>query len=122
MVISLFWLGWTTQESISPIVPAIAGMFFTFGFQLLFMAMTNYLTDVFRQISASAQAASSMTRSIGAVLLPLATGPMYGQLGIHWAPSLLGFIALAMGIVPFVFIRYGEGMARRSKHARDIYA
>lgn len=92
-----------------------------FGNTLLFMGMGNYMNDVYRQWSASAQAASAMTRSIGAVLLPLAAGPMYSRLGIHWAPSLLGFFTLAMAGIPFLFIRYGEAMARRSKYARDIY-
>ncbi|KFA66202.1 hypothetical protein S40285_05103 [Stachybotrys chlorohalonatus IBT 40285] len=121
IVISMFWLGWTSWESVSPIVPAVGGMFFMFGNTLLFMGMGNYMNDVYRQWSASAQAASAMTRSIGAVLLPLAAGPMYSRLGIHWAPSLLGFFTLAMAGIPFLFIRYGEAMARRSKYARDIY-
>lgn len=120
MVVSLFWLGWTSWGHLSPIVPAIGGCFFGLGFQLLFMGMTNYVTDVFRQMSASAQAAASTTRSIGAILLPLAANSMYSQLGIHWAPSLLGFLSLAMGIIPFVFIQYGDALARRSKYSQAI--
>ncbi|KAJ4170250.1 hypothetical protein NW754_006390 [Fusarium falciforme] len=104
MVISLFWLGWTVWPS------------------LLFMGMINYLTDVFLQYSASALAAASMTRSIGAILLPLAADSMYGDLGLHWAPSVLAFIALAMGVIPFVFIRYGDRLARSSKTARAAFA
>ncbi|KAI9170697.1 Polyamine transporter-like protein [Paramyrothecium foliicola] len=121
MVVSLFWLGWTPQKHIHFAVVSLNGIFMGVGFQLLFMGMTNYITDVFRQHSASAQAAASCTRSLGAVLLPLAAGSMYEELGIHWAPSLLGFAALLMGAVPFVFIKYGELLARRSKYASDIY-
>lgn len=117
MVIALFWLGWTVSHRISPIVPAMSGFLFYLGFQLVFMGMGNYLTDVFRQHSASANAAAGMTRSIGAVLLPLAAGPMYGSLGIHWAPSLLGFLALLMGLIPFVFIKYGDVLQRKSRAA-----
>ncbi|KAM5357761.1 hypothetical protein ACJZ2D_015928 [Fusarium nematophilum] len=95
MVISLMWLGWTSWESVSPAVPACGGMFFGLGFGLLFMSMLNYITDIFR--------------------------PMYARLGIHWAPSVLGFIALAMGVIPFVFMFYGEDLARRSKFARNVY-
>ncbi|CAM1505626.1 Fc.00g112630.m01.CDS01 [Cosmosporella sp. VM-42] len=122
MVISLFWLGWTSYASISPIVPMLGGIFFGLGFQLLFMGMINYLTDVFRQNSASAHAAASTTRSIGAICLPLAADAMYGRLGIHWAPSLLGFLALVMGVIPFVFIKYGDRLARNSKAAREAFA
>ncbi|KAJ4319022.1 hypothetical protein N0V84_006560 [Fusarium piperis] len=122
MVISLFWLGWTVWPSVNPIIPSLGGLFFGLGFQLLFMGMINYLTDVFLQYSASALAAASMTRSIGAILLPLAADSMYGDLGLHWAPSVLAFIALAMGVIPFVFIRYGDRLARSSKTARAAFA
>ncbi|KAJ4268468.1 hypothetical protein NW762_002531 [Fusarium torreyae] len=121
MVISLFWLGWTVWPSVSPVVPTLGGIFFGLGFQLLFMGMTNYLTDVFLSYSASALGAAAMLRSIGATTLPLAADSMYSNLGIHWAPSVLGFIALAMGVIPFVFIRYGDRLARSSKTAREAF-
>ena len=98
MVVSLFWLGWTVWPSVSPVIPTLGGIFFGLGFQLLFMGMTNYLTDVFRSHSASALGAAAMLRSIGATTLPLAADSMYTNLGIHWAPSVLAFIALAMGV------------------------
>lgn len=112
MVISLFWLGWTPNHKITPVLPALHGIFFGCGFQLLFMGMINYLTDVFRDQSASASGAAACTRSIGAIVVPLAASPMYTKLGIHWAPSVLGFIALAMGGIPFLFIRFGHKLVR----------
>ncbi|GKU13313.1 unnamed protein product [Fusarium langsethiae] len=121
MVVSLFWLGWTVWPSVSPIVPTLGGIFFGLGFQLLFMGMTNYLTDVFRSHSASALGAAAMLRSIGATTLPLAADSIYTNLGIHWAPSVLAFIALAMGVIPFIFIRYGDRLARSSKTAREAF-
>lgn len=70
------------------------------------MAMINYLTDIYKQYSASAQAAASTIRSIAAVCLPLATRPMYGRLGIQGAGSQLGGVALVMASIPFIFIMY----------------
>ncbi|GKT58313.1 major facilitator superfamily transporter [Colletotrichum tofieldiae] len=122
MVVALFWLGWTVWPSTSPVIPMLSGVLFGWGFNLLFMGMINYLTDVFRQYSASAHAAASMTRSIGAILLPLAASSMYANLGVHWAPSVLGFIALAMGTIPFIFIKFGDRLARSSKTAREAFA
>ncbi|CZR39816.1 hypothetical protein LB506_002602 [Fusarium annulatum] len=122
MVISLFWLGWTVWESWSPIIPSLGGIFFGLGFQLLFMGMTNYLTDVFRSHSASALGAAAMLRSVGATTLPLAADSMYDNMGFHWAPSVLAFIAVAMGVIPFVFIRYGERLACSSKTAKEAFA
>lgn len=115
--IALFWLGWTSWDTVSPILPSIGGLFFGIGFQLIFMAMSNYITDVFQEYSASAQAAASCIRSLGAVLLPLTAESMYHRLGIHWAPSLLGFLSLVMGVIPFVFIKF-ESRMHKSRIAR----
>lgn len=114
MVIGLFWLGWTSWKTYSPIVPSLGGLFFGIGFQLIFMSMLNFITDVFRQGSASAHAAASCIRSAAAILVPLAADSMYRNLGIHWASSLLGFLSLAIGIIPFVFIFFGKRLLNRT--------
>ncbi|KAE8152266.1 major facilitator superfamily domain-containing protein [Aspergillus avenaceus] len=120
IVIALFWLGWASYKSVHPIVPMIAGLWFGIGYLLIFIAMLNYLTDAYKENSASAQAAASTVRSVTAVCLPLATDPMYSSLGIHWASSLLGFIALGMAVIPFVFIRYGEWIREKSRFCRTM--
>ncbi|KAL4778015.1 major facilitator superfamily domain-containing protein [Aspergillus varians] len=117
--IALFWLGWSANLSIHPVMPMMSGVFFGFGFLLIFIALINYLTDAYKQFSASAAAAASTLRSLFAVFLPLATNPMYSTLGIGWASSLLGFFSLAMAVVPFVFIRYGGWIRANSKFAQQ---
>ncbi|KAB8208079.1 major facilitator superfamily domain-containing protein [Aspergillus parasiticus] len=116
--IALFWLGWSSRSSIHPVMPMMSGVFFGFGYLLIFIALLNYLTDAYKQYSASASAAASTLRSIFAVCLPLATTPMYTKLGIDWASSLLGFFAIAMAIIPFVFIKYGSWIRENSKFAQ----
>lgn len=85
------------------------------------MSMLNYITDVFREFSASAHAGAGCLRSLGAICIPLAASPMYGQLGIHWAPSVLGFLALAMGLIPFIFIWRGDRLTNvtRTRHTLE---
>jgi len=39
---------------------------------------------------------------------------MYSALGVGWGTSVLGFIAVGMIPLPFIFIRYGERI-RQSK-------
>ncbi|KAJ6188225.1 hypothetical protein N7519_003133 [Penicillium mononematosum] len=114
IVVALFWLGWSSYKSIHPAVPMMAGIFFGFGYLLVFTALLNYLTDAYKEASASAQAAASSTRAMMAVVLPFAATPMYTKLGIHWASSLLGFFAFALAWIPFAFIKYGRLIREKS--------
>ncbi|RAH74139.1 MFS general substrate transporter [Aspergillus aculeatinus CBS 121060] len=114
VAIALFWLGWSSYRRIHPALPMMAGIFFGFGYFLVFAAMLNYLTDAYKEASASAQAAASATRAIMAVVLPFAATPMYNHLGIHWASSLLGFLAFALAGIPFAFIRDGSRLRQSS--------
>ncbi|KZF21454.1 MFS general substrate transporter [Xylona heveae TC161] len=116
--IALFWLGWSAELSINPVMPMMSGIFFGFGYLLIFIALINYLTDAYKQFSASAAAAASTLRSIFAVCLPLATNPMYTKLGINWASSLLGFFSIMMAIIPFILIKKGPWIRANSRFAQ----
>jgi hypothetical protein len=72
------------------------------------MPVGTYLVDAFTKYAASAMAANTVLRSLGGALLPLAGRRMYAALGYGWGNSLLGFIALAMLPVIWIFIKYGE--------------
>lgn len=72
------------------------------------MPISTYLVDAFTLHAASAMAANTVLRSLAGALLPLAGPPMYEALGLGWGNSLLGFIALGMCPIPFLFWRYGE--------------
>ncbi|KAL8996490.1 MAG: hypothetical protein Q9169_003999 [Polycauliona sp. 2 TL-2023] len=119
-VISLFWLGWTANSNIHWIVPILSGVPFGIGFMLIFMALLNYITDAYEIFAASAMAATSACRSIFGAILPIAATPMYKTLGIHWASSLLGFLSLAMCIIPFAFIKYGDRIRTNSNFCQEL--
>lgn len=72
------------------------------------MPSSTYLVDCFTIYAASAMAATTVLRSAVAALLPMAGQSMYKTLGYGWGNSLLGFIALALVPVPFLFLKYGE--------------
>lgn len=59
------------------------------------LTLQSYLVDTYILYSASALAGNTVIRSIFGVVLPLFTVRMYDELGVHWAGSLIGFIALA---------------------------
>lgn len=86
----------------------LSGIFFGLGLVLVLMASLNYTTDAYGVYSASALGASSMSRSVFGAALPIAAKKMYAQLGVAWATTVLGFIAVALGCIPFIFMKYGE--------------
>lgn len=92
-----------------------AGIPYGMGFELIFIGLLNYLIDSYTTVTASAMASSTFSRSILGVLLPLAASPLFNTLGVHWASSLLGFISFPLALAPFVFLRFGETLRKRSK-------
>jgi hypothetical protein len=74
------------------------------------MTIQVYLVDTYTLYSASALAAATILRSLFGAFLPLAGPPLYDALGLGWGNSTLGFIAVALIPVPFLFIRYGEAI------------
>lgn len=98
----------------------LSGLTFGIGIELTFMALLNYLTDAYTPYAASVLASSSISRSAFAVLLPISTKALYGRLGIAWASSLLGFLALGLGLVPFVLFHYGAALRKRSKLCQSL--
>ncbi|PHH74100.1 hypothetical protein CDD82_5100 [Ophiocordyceps australis] len=106
--VGFFIYGWTAEYHVFWLVPILGTAFVGFGFIAYFMPIQAYLVDAFTIHAASALGAGAVWRSIVGALLPLAGLPMYNRLGLGWANSLLGFIAVAMIPVPFVLIKYGE--------------
>jgi hypothetical protein len=80
----------------------------------------NYLIDAYEIFAASSMAAASFTRSGFGAVLPFAAKPMYRSLGVPWACSLLGFFSVAVCAVPFVFLKFGPAMRRRSSFCQYL--
>ncbi|KAJ3714894.1 major facilitator superfamily domain-containing protein [Lentinula guzmanii] len=121
LVIGTFWLGWTgNYESISWTVPAVATIMLGFGIFLIFTSFLTYLIDTYLMYSASAFAANTTIRSLVAAAFPLFTVQMFQNLGIGWAASLIGFIALLLAPSPFLFFKYGASIRTKSKFAPCI--
>jgi hypothetical protein len=99
----LFIFGWTSSKDIFWFAPTVGLFFMGFGFFTIFQAALNYLIDTFQKYAASAVAANTFLRSIFAAVFPLFVNPMFHNLGIPWASSVLGFIAVALIPIPYCF-------------------
>ncbi|EEH06363.1 cycloheximide resistance protein [Histoplasma capsulatum G186AR] len=112
--IGLFWYGWTAEKGVHYLAPIVGTSFVGGGMIIIFMTGSTYLVDAFTIHAASAMAATTLLRSLGGAVLPLCGLKMYSTLGLGWGNSLLGFIALALTPIPWVFYQFGERM-RTSK-------
>lgn len=117
--ICLFWFGWTSRESVHWIVPIIGSSFFSIGAFLLFNSILNYLPDAYPEYAASVLAGNDLMRSSFGAGFPLFASAMYHNLGVDWASSTLGFLAIAFIPIPFVLYKYGATLRKDySKAAR----
>ncbi|KAK6336079.1 hypothetical protein TWF696_001647 [Orbilia brochopaga] len=115
--VGLFWFAWTNSPDIHWFASVAAGTPFGFGMVILFLSIINYLIDSYTIFAASVLAANAVLRCTFATAFPLFTGPMYQNLGIHWASSIPAFLALACLPAPFLFYRYGEEIRLKCKYA-----
>ncbi|KAK3168511.1 hypothetical protein OEA41_004959 [Lepraria neglecta] len=82
----------------------------------------NYLIDAYLMVAASATAANTFLRSFFRAGFPLFATGMFHSLGVAWAGSLLGFLAIAFLPIPFLFYTFGERLRKLSKHAPTEFA
>jgi DHA1 family multidrug resistance protein-like MFS transporter len=114
----LFWFGWSGYRSdIHWIVPTLSGLLTGFGLLSIFLQSLNYLIDAYLMFAASAVAANTFCRSLAGAGFPLFAVFMFDGMGIQWAGTLLGFVALALVPIPIAFYYYGERIRRRSAFA-----
>ena len=117
--VGLFWFAWTNSPSIHWMASIAAGVPFGFGMVMVFLPVLNYLVDSYTIYAASALAANASVRSVFGAVFPLVAGPMYDRLGIHWASSLIAFLAVACVPLPFIFYRYGPAIRTRCRYSAE---
>ncbi|KAG7099111.1 hypothetical protein E1B28_000984 [Marasmius oreades] len=113
---SFFWFGWTSYPSVSLWAPLMSGVLTGFGICWIFLGLFNYIIDTYLISAATALSVTTVVRSIFGAAFPLFGAQMYEALSPRWASSLLGFVAIAMTPIPFVFMKYGATLRARSKY------
>lgn len=108
MPAGIFIFGWTSSSDIHWIVPCIGIWLIGTGFITIFQGSLNYLVDAHTRYSASVIAANTFLRSVFAASFPLFSKQLFNNLGVHWGSSLIGFIALGMLPIPYLFYKYGS--------------
>ncbi|KAF4461434.1 fluconazole resistance [Fusarium albosuccineum] len=116
--IGIFWFGWTGYtRSVHWIVPALSGLFTGFGLMSIFLQSLNYLVDAYLMFAASAIAGNTFLRSLCGAGFPLFARQMFDGMGIQWAATLLGCVAVVLAPIPFIFYKYGAKIRQKSNYA-----
>lgn len=114
----LFWFGWSGYKAdIHWIVPTLSGLLTGFGLLSIFLQSLNYLVDAYLMFAASAIAANTFMRSLAGAGFPLFSQYMFKALGVNWAGTLLGCVALILVPIPVCFLIYGERIRQKSAFA-----
>jgi len=114
----LFWFGWSGYKAeIHWIVPTLSGLLTGFGLLAIFLQSLNYLVDAYLMFAASAIAANTFLRSLAGAGFPLFSQYMFKALGVQWAGTLLGCVAVVMVPIPILFWKYGQKIRERSSFA-----
>lgn len=113
--ISLFWFGWTVDESVkSPWPVSIAATFFYgVGQVMIFNTVQNYYIDSFEKYAASAIAGGSVFRSLVGGVVPLFAPTLFDRLGYGWGVSVFAFLSVLIAPAPLIFYYFGGRVRER---------
>lgn len=116
--IGIFWFGWAGYNpNVHWIVPALSGLCTGFGLMSIFLQSLNYLVDAYLMFAASAIAGNTFLRSLCGAGFPLFARQMFTGMGIQWAATLLGCVAVVLAPIPFIFYKFGHKIRARSAYA-----
>lgn len=116
--VGLFWYGWSAQAKLHWIMPNIGAAIFASGIIVGFQSVQTYIVDAYTRYAASGIAAATVLRSLAGFGFPLFAPTMYSTLGYGWGNSVLGIIAIVLGLPgPLLLWRYGERLRQKSQFA-----
>lgn len=118
--IGQFWYGWTSFSSIHWIVPTLGLGCATMGILSIYLAVFNYLADIYHIYASSALAAQSFCRNMVAGAFPVFVNVMFRKMTYQGAGSFLGGFSALLTVVPWMLVFFGPKIRARSKIAREL--
>lgn len=122
LAVGLWIFAWT----VPPMVTTVPWPVSMIGLVLVGFALTDfsyvlfgYVTDSYGEFAASGVSALSTTRTLAAGIFPLFTYQMFSGLGTNNAATILAAVATLFALTPFLFLRYGGVLRRKSRVASN---
>lgn len=113
--VGCFWFGWTSFPSDPWILPTLAIGCATMGIFSIYLAVFNYLADIYNEYASSALAAQGFCRNLLGGIFLLVIPAMFDGLTFQGAGSLLGILGALLTLVPWVLVAFGPKIRRRSR-------
>ncbi|RBR24270.1 uncharacterized protein FIESC28_02929 [Fusarium coffeatum] len=114
------FVAFLSPTSTSHYTQAIGIGFANWGIYSVYLATFNYLADTYHIYASSALAAQSFSRNVLGGIFPVLTGMMFDNLGLKTAGCVLGGIASALTLIPWVLVIFGAKIRARSKFAISL--
>lgn len=118
--VSLFWIAFTSDGSVSYWSPICGGTLLAFVDTLLYLSMLSYITDSYPNVAASAVAAFLIPSFLLAAGFAHIGIVMFENLSTQWAFATLAFVSLGLVALTYVIFYFGPRLRRWSKLARDF--
>ncbi|KAK3942537.1 polyamine transporter 3 [Diplogelasinospora grovesii] len=124
----LFWYGWSAEHQLHWIMPDIGNALLMAGAVTCGISVNAYVVDTYGTFSASALAAVAVLRCLAFFCFPLVrtlhssdlTPNRYRRLGYGWKTTVLGLLALCIGLPAAVMLWFfGEKLRKRSPLAAN---
>ncbi|KAF9880683.1 MFS multidrug transporter [Colletotrichum karsti] len=98
----------------------LSGVPFGYGFGLVFIYGTGYISNVFGMYATSASAGNLVFRSILGAVLVIVGKSMYAALTPRIAGITIGVAEVVLMPIPFIFLKWGKKIRQKSKLIRTL--
>lgn len=120
LAIGLWIFAWTIPQEITTVswpISMIGLVCVGFAANDFSYVLFGYITDSYGFYAASAVAVLSTARTLAAAVFPLFVSQMYKGLGNNVATTIFASVASIFCFTPFLFLRYGAALRKKSKWA-----
>lgn len=118
--LGIFLFVWSAKYQAFWFVPVVGVALIGVGTVAIFLGLINYIVDCYLMVVASAIAANTLVRSCMAAAFPLFATPMFKNMDVQWAGTLLGCIAFIVMPFPFFLYKFGPWVRRKSRYATTL--
>lgn len=116
--IALFWLGWTNYKSVSVWSDLGSVVLLGFSWAGIYVTVYQYLLDTYGIYAGSALAIITCWRYLASGFINMVSRPIYDGIGVHWAATLFGCLAVIQMPLPLIFYFYGARIRAKSRFAK----